>query len=326
MPTPLSRIWVFTLNVTHDIVKPSFDESLMRFLAMQQEVAPTTGQVHWQGVVKFLKPCRMLGCKSALKNMTAHVEVAKHWEKAKEYVKKTESAVPDTYEEHGTDVGQGSRSDLGAAVNMITSGAGMAVVAREHPVTFVRAHRGLQALRATLQQARAGERLCVLLHGDTGVGKTRFVYDRFPDVHAVFDISTPWFDGYDGHRVALLDECGPGMMSYNMLKRITDRYPMSVPIKGGSVPWNPDIVFMTSNVPLSDWYQNIPIADRMALSRRIREFHLPRDMDAAVALVSAWAPPVVHVDEPLVVPELPMVFDVSDDETIVPDSDGEWDL
>lgn len=225
--------------------------------------------------------------------MTAHYEISRSWDAAKEYVKKPESAVPGTYEEFGSDSSQGQRTDLHELTRRVRNGQTMLQIAEADPVTFLKYHRGIHALRQVTQQARSGPRCVMLLHGPTGVGKTRFAYDRFPDLYPVFDIVNPWFDGYDSQRCALLDECGPGMMSFNFLKRITDRYPIQVPIKGGAVPWNPDVVILTSNAPLFTWYQNLPAPDREALSRRIREFKFPDDEAAAHEYLLTFVPEVV---------------------------------
>lgn len=274
----------------------------MVYLAYQRELAPTTKQPHWQGCVKMKSPVRLPTVRRSIGCTTAHFEVSRSWEAAKEYVKKPESAVPGTYEEHGEDPSQGQRTDLHELTRRVRNGHTLLQIAEADPVTFLKYHRGISALRQVTQQARSGPRCVMLLIGATGVGKTRFAYDRFPDLYPVFDIANPWFDGYDSQRCALLDECGPGMMPYNFLKRITDRYPIQVPIKGGAVPWNPDVVILTSNADLSTWYQNIPLLDREALTRRIKTFHFPQDeSDAHEYLLSfvpelAVEPPQVPID------------------------------
>jgi len=103
--------------------------------------------------------------------------------------------------------------------------------------------------------------------------------DNFPDAYNVFDLRSPWFDGYDGQKVALLDECGEGMMHYNILKCITDRYPYRVPVKGGSAAWMAETVFLTSNSMIHEWYPKIPHIHIAALERRIQVFHIPADLD-----------------------------------------------
>lgn len=122
-----------------------------------------------------------------------------------------------------------------------------------------------------------------LFWGTTGTGKTYTAMDILDNPYTVFDIKTPWFDGYAGQENVIMDECGLGMMNYNYLKRLLDGYRMDVPIKGGSVQWTPTTIVLTSNIPLEDWYINIPKEDLWALERRIRKFQFPQDKELATA-------------------------------------------
>lgn len=275
-----SRAWVFTLNVIDPLnEKPVYDELEMKYMKYQLERAPTTGQMHYQGVLRLHRTMRMGAVKVLMKSDKVHLEICKSWQKAKDYVSKEDSAIPGTIEELGEDGAQGERSDLRRVANLVTQRAGMKRIAEEEPVAFLKYHKGIAALSSALNQPPAGERKCILLLGDTGVGKTRFAFDNFKDVYNVFDLKTPWFDGYDGQEVALFDECGPGMMSYNMLKRLTDRYPVTVPVKGGSVPWMAKTIILTSNDVMTTWWPTISEVHYRALDRRIKTFTLPFDKD-----------------------------------------------
>lgn len=127
-------------------------------------------------------------------------------------------------------------------------------------------------------------------------------HELFANLYTVFDIKTPWFDGYDNEDVALFDECGKGMMNINYLKRLLDIYPMSVPVKGGSVAWNPTTIILTSNIPLHLWYDNYNHEDFEALTRRIKIFKFPDEMAEARAYLQP--PPIapsVAISEPEVI-------------------------
>ena len=67
------------------------------------------------------------------------------------------------------------------------------------------------------------------------------------------------------------------MMNVNILKRILDRYPMDVPVKGGHVRWNPETIVMTSNDPLEEWYPGLSRENLLALKRRMTIFEFPKD-------------------------------------------------
>jgi len=254
----------------------------MVYMVYQMEVAPTTGQQHWQGCVKFKQMRTMNKAKELIGYKpggdSPFMEICRDWNASKEYCQKDDTRSPGTSSHvHGQDVGQGQRTDLEAVNQMITAGASIRDIAVAQPLTYMRYHRGIQELRLALQQPPAMERKAVLIIGATGVGKTRFVMDNFRDVYTVFDMRSPWFDGYDGQTNVLLDECGTGMMHYNILKQLTDRYPFRVPRKGGSAPWMAKNIFLTSNEPMRCWYPNLAAVHLDALERRIKTFCLPME-------------------------------------------------
>ena len=162
----------------------------------------------------------------------------------------------------------------------------MRQVAETHPNEIVKFHKGLLYLQQLLNGQGDGEKKVALFWGTTGTGKTRMAFDHLDDLYTVFCTKTPWFDGYNNHKNVLLDECGPGMMNHNFLKRILDRYPMQVPIKGGSVWWKPRTIVLTSNCPLRNWYPGIEEQDYKALERRIRIFEFPREERLARAWIT----------------------------------------
>ncbi len=54
-----------------------------------------------------------------------------------------------------------------------------------------------------------------------------------------------WFDGYDGHECAILDDFRPEWCKLSFLLRILDRYPMAVEVKGGMRQWKPKTIYIT---------------------------------------------------------------------------------
>ena len=192
-----------------------WDQTLMKTLVYQMEQCPTTKRVHVQGVLALRQAARMSKVKQLLRSATAHVEVCKNLPAAILYCQKEETRVPGT-----TPVtlgclasAQGKRSDLQQATDLIRDGAALRVVAEQCPVVYVKLYKGLTALQAALKRPMQREKRCALLWGETGTGKTRMAHDLFGnDLYRVACIRSGWFDGYDGERCALLDECGPGMM------------------------------------------------------------------------------------------------------------------
>ncbi|UAU47037.1 VP2 [Chicken proventriculitis-associated circular virus 29] len=114
-----------------------------------------------------------------------------------------------------------------------------------------------------------------ILIGKCGQGKTRTVWDE----HGYDNVWKPpandgkWYDGYDGHSVALFDECDPGnIMPITHFLTITDGYPLlNQPVKGGFTPFNPDYIYFTSNVEWEKWWPLATYDQLQAAKRRITE-------------------------------------------------------
>nr|AOV86253.1 putative rep protein [uncultured virus] len=318
----VSRRWVFTLHLSDPEASleslmeamPEEFRKRIKYLVMQKEVCPSTGRLHAQGAIALSGMMRMAGMKKALP--TAHWEIAKNWEGAKKYCQKLETRLQGTEPfEYGKDTVQGERTDLQAVVDDIKVGKRMRDIAQEHPIAYVRYHKGFQALRSALEPPKAQERRCALFYGATATGKTRMVFDNLPDVYTVFDTKTPWFDGYNGEANVLLDECGPGMMSHNYLKRLLDRYPMSVPIKSGSATWAATTIVLTSNVKLREWFNGLTVEDYAALERRLTIFKFPEEK----WLAEAW---IRGSEKPRTIEAAPTeVVETEDDSPVI---NGTW--
>lgn len=277
----VSRVWIFTVNAdaSGNLPELNLDVQDVRFATWQREAAPTTGRHHWQGCLKLRRPMRLPAVKRLLGGDRAHVEIARDWEAAKKYCGKDETRVGPGGQV-GEDIAQGHRSDLDGAIDRLRAGAPLRAIADEQPRTYLKYHKGFEALKMAFDKPVPIERTTIVLIGATGVGKTRFIYDNFPidEVYNVFDIRTPWFCGYAGEKVALLDECNVGMMDVNFFKQLSDRYPIRVPVKGGSAAWKTELLFCTSNRAISEWWPNISQHDLDAVYRRVNIFYLPHDL------------------------------------------------
>lgn len=264
----------------------------MHHLVYQLEKAPSTGQLHIQGVAHFTNPIRMAGAKALLGGDTVHVEPCRNYTKAVEYCKKEETRIAGPWE-HGRVTSQGTRTDLQSAVAMVLGGKRPREIAREEPVLYARFSKNLQALRQELEPARQRDNIkVILLWGTTRTGKTRSVYDLWnvSDVYRVFDTKTPWMDGYSDQKIALLDDYGEGMMNIHYLKNLLDRYAMDVPVKGGRVAWNPEVIIITSNGSPETWYPTAREDDLDALKARMEAFHFPSQKEAALARLKSLIP------------------------------------
>lgn len=107
-----------------------------------------------------------------------------------------------------------------------------------------------------------------IYYGDTGSGKTRAVYDKESLDDLYVHPGGHWFDGYDGQDAVLFDDFSGSCFPISYFLKILDRYPMTVPVKGGFVNWKPRRIYVTSNLNPTEWYSGAHIEHQRALRRR----------------------------------------------------------
>lgn len=172
---------------------------------------------------------------------------------------------------------QGKRTDIDNPVEMIVhDGCTLREVALEHPVSFVKYHRGFTALRAMtlLPRNLPSAPEVIVLWGPTGVGKTRDAHIKYwPDEpHYVWRPSNgQWWDGYDGQKKVIIEEFR-GTMPWSDLLGLLDRNEFRAPVKGGFVNIQADKFIITSPKPPHQWYKDEDTYDRYSqLTRRLTQ-------------------------------------------------------
>ncbi|AGS36190.1 replication-associated protein [Circoviridae 5 LDMD-2013] len=271
MPRVRAKRWCFTLNNPTDQEKdfmarlqlgelPTASNMKLTYLCFGREAVSTP---HLQGYLELEK-------KSSLSSMKTFLTRA-HWEKAKgspkeaaDYCKKDGD-----YEEVGKlSVGQGYRTDLLNVKEVLDGGATVAELADSHFRLWVQYRRSFKAYVDLKATPRRWKTVVVVLWGDTGTGKTRFCHDQTGDRSMWTSGDYKWFDGYDGQEVVLWDDYR-GEYPIQQFLKLTDRYPMNVPIKGGFTNWKPKKIYITSNCCPSTWYKDVGSRTHEAFMRRL---------------------------------------------------------
>jgi len=183
----------------------------------------------------------------------------------------------------------GKRTDVQNAVLRIQNGASVKSLAadEEGGVAIVKFHRGLTILRSLTRPPRVKPPRIFWFFGPTGTGKTRCAFElgrllctsnggSTPDDIWISSGGLRWFNGYDGHAVAIFDDFrAKHVTSFAYFLRLLDRYPMEVEFKGGFVNWEPSYIFITCPYsPLGAFEKrnkHVP-EDIEQLYRRINEF------------------------------------------------------
>lgn len=264
-----ARNWCFT---SYEAEAPKYSDESMNFMCYQQEICPSSEKHHWQGYVCFKEKLRMNPIKKILGN-TVHLEVAKGSHKqARDYCKKKESAVPDTYEEFGEIPKDNCTSNFRDVVLAVKAGAKLSDLAESDPTIIARYSKCLQQFQTIVRKpppVRPLANLC--LWGAAGVGKTKWVYDNFNDEDVYFKDKSEWWDGYEGQKVIVWDDFYGEQKISNMLNWM-DIYRQRVQVKGGYTWLSHTYNVFTSNSPPEDWYA-VALANkqdvRAAFTRRL---------------------------------------------------------
>lgn len=237
---PRTNRFAFTINnyTTDDVMWFDNNFNLFKYVCYGFEVGEDCGTPHMQGYLEFEnnskkseKACASwfwdhgLKCKphvgaaisTAQTNITYCSKNGLFWERGER------------------PKGQGSRSDIQHALDLIDNGGTLQDVARDAGVTFVKYHRGLLARQTILSPKRTWKTEIYWLWGPTGSGKSRWAWEQHPEAYAKAS-NTKWWCGYMGQDTAIIDDFRPNKeMPFNYILALFDRYPMMLETKGGQV-------------------------------------------------------------------------------------------
>lgn len=238
-----SRAWCFTLNNYSPAEEQSFRDLDCQYILFGHEVGES-GTPHLQGYIYFANARSLKSVKKV--NDRMHLEAAKgSFLQNKNYCTKQDA---DGFYERGSAPEQGKRSVHEDMRQMVTSGVGMREIANMQGTNY-QTLRSAELLLRFVERKRNFKPKVIWLYGEPGSGKTRWAFDNFDadDIHLQNASNLRWFQGYDAHKVSLIDEVDE-FTDYATLKALTDRYPYSVEFKGGSRQYLAETVILTSLV------------------------------------------------------------------------------
>lgn len=194
----------------------------------------------------------------------------------------------ETFEEWGELPPDKSRSESQAEMimQMIRDGKSNAEIITECPNAYTKLNYIEQARQTLLEDQYKNTRRVLdvtYIWGDTGVGKTRSVMDKYgySEVYQITDYVHP-FDGYKGQDVVIFEEFRSSLKIEDMLKYL-DGYPLQLPCRYANKTACYTKVYLISNIPLEKQYPNVQVdcpATWAALNRRINQVqHMTREFE-----------------------------------------------
>lgn len=142
---------------------------------------------------------------------------------------------------------QGERGDLIEVAITCQKRKRLFEVVDEHPVPFLKFHRGIEKLHAHYHPpAKRLAPQVLFLWGATRAGKSKRAEMYWPKACPITDTVQGWFDGYDGEPEIVFDEFD-ALIPLRIMLRLIDRYALRVQTKGGWVAMCATKFIFTSN-------------------------------------------------------------------------------
>lgn len=255
-----AKYWCFTENVDPEVIVPAIEieglPSGITYFCAQLEQGQ---RLHLQGYVELEARQRVTWLKRNL-SQTAHFEIRRGTqEEAIAYCcKKDATTVDGTFVEFGekTDEKKGKRNDLLDVKAMLDDGCSEREIAEQHFGSWCRYAKSFSVYRQLIAKKRnPDEGVEVIIHyGPTRAGKSRLARESYPDAY-IKPVGSQWFDNYIGQETVIFEEYGGHWMPYGTLLSISDRYPCTVPVKGGHVEFSAKRLIFTTNRHPKQWYK-----------------------------------------------------------------------
>lgn len=276
-----SRAWVFTLNnynPDHETLLQHLD---CQYIVYGRETG-ASGTPHLQGYVYFASKLRKQGVARRIPNAYLAPRNGTH-EEARQYCIKD----GDFFERGEPPLSAVERSRRGGAgtaakwqaIQAASQRGDIAWVADHHPKEFVLYKPRLESLYAPAAKPLDGELLHEWWVGPSGTGKSRALWDLYPD-HFAKSINK-WWDGYRHEKVVAIEEWSPdSALTAQALKRWADRYPFTGEIKGGVLQkLRPRKIIVLSNYTLEQCFPRQE--DLEPLKRRFTVIKFPEEVNRA---------------------------------------------
>jgi hypothetical protein len=246
------RNWFLTINNPESTELPKHPSE--KYAVWQLEKG-ASGTPHLQATIVFANAVTF----GAIKELypTAHIQKVKKLPCAIDYCQKEDTREDGPWERGTPPKGQGKRTDIELACEVIKSNIGKKRPLREcaatYPTVFVKMSKGLREWANEMVEARTQAPEVHVYFGGTGAGKSTVARTKLPEAWIWNPAKGKWFDGYLGQQEAIFEEYR-GQLPYAQMLSILDRYTHEHQVKNGFCNFVATKIAITSPVPPAMWY------------------------------------------------------------------------
>lgn len=267
-----SRSWVFTINnPTENDIKAVQSVPAKAIIAGSEigesETPHIQGAIIFSKVMRVNAACKMLGGRAHLEKMRGDWADQSYCGKDGELIRQEDNRA------------QGTRNDLinfreaikrkSSDIELLENNL-QCVAKYPRLLSFARQAYGKVDTRIT-RDIKVYVRV-----GPSGTGKSHVPYEK-----GAFDIASiapEWWDGYEYESIVVMNEF-TGQMPIERFLRITDKYQVQLPRKGGFVWGYFTTMYITSNIHPAQWYPFATKSQQDAVKRRIKKIDILTDND-----------------------------------------------
>jgi len=264
------------------------------YIAFAQETCPTTQRIHYQTWAYASKAMRLTGWKKVFPG--DHIEQMRGTLAENDAYCCKENAII----QFGLKpMDNGKKRSLKLLCEAVVEAANDqiplcdVVTMPDNQATFVQYNNGISKLydhAITAKLRKVDKNFApevIFISGPPGCGKTRYVFDKEPELYRVpASDKFKWKDGYCGQDAVLYDNVTPENITPNELLVEIDRYYVSLPKKGGFTGWRPKRIYFTSVFTLGLFSQTAKFSLAAEFTRRITSTIL---LPVAVGLEGVYA-------------------------------------